>query len=641
MPTTTSRAAYDTYTSEQFSTQNFGAKSIMKMSAGSGHRRFSYVYFGGIAPHGASVISATLRVWLRTTASWTSGPHTITVKRVNDTWFESRLTWDRSNADQLADSSPTATAAVTSGVDGQEVDIDVSTILSNVAGGTAWYGLRLEVNTGTDVQRNLYASESSSTDFRPQLSVVWSRPPSAPSNLAPGGGLSVSKSKPTLKWSFKDPDGDGQGSYQVQVSATSAVNSSGFTTTPEYDSGWISSGSSQHDLSTTAYAGLSNGATRFWIVRVQDVNGLISPWSSVQSFRRDTKGTLVISNPPDGGSVEETTPPITTTLTGRAQDSIAYTLEQVFVPGVFVGFDGGRIWSSGRMDASVADGTAFSFSIPSGKITKNGTSYKLTVWSYDAIDREATPGDPLYVAATSTFTFNRSAVPAPVTALTVTSAEPGVLLSFTRSTEPDFFALRVDGTIVDDRIDPTDLLVSGTSYAMLYYGATPNEPHTFEVEAVVTDSGKLKHSQSNTIVTYTPQVAQIWFVDAGDDQVYAHDAAPDAVKLSGQDSQSLAIGESSATFYPIGRRDPVRVVDSIRGLEGTISGTLLDDDASTMSIRLTRFKDPSRTGSVYRLIFGTLNIPVQLGTVSIAPLAMPTENAFTVQAEVGQVGDFQ
>lgn len=636
MPTTTTRAAYDTYTSEQFPTQNFGSLSTMKLSAGSGTRRFSYVYFGGLPPFGATVISATLRVWLRGTG-WSSGPHTITAKRVNDNWAESKLTWARSNSDQLADSTPTGTASVTGGVDGQEVDIDVTTLVAATANILPWYGIRLEVNTGTNVQRNLYASETTVTELRPQLSITWSRPPDAPTDLAPGGGLSVSKSLPTLKWTFKDPDGDGQGAYQVQIATTAT----GFGS-PVFDSGFVSSPATQLDLSTTSYSGLSDGQTRYWQVRVKDVNGLISPYSSVWSFRRDVKGTLVLSNPPDGGFVEETTPPITTTLTGRAQDSIAYTLEeQEAAFGPFIGTTTySQVWSSGRFDAAAADGTPFSISLPDGRLKKESTNYRLTAWSYDTIDREATPGDPVYVAAQAVFTFHRSSVPEKVQNLVVTSNGPGALFTFTRSTQPDFFSLVVDGVMVADRIDSTDVFVSGTTYAFLYYGLSPNEPHTVEVEAVFNDGFALKHSEGNTVKTFTPDVRSIWFTDAGDTLVYAQGSGPDMVMLDGQDSQTLAIGESSATFYPIGRRDPVRVVDAIRGLEGTISGTLLDDDESTQLTRLQHFKDPNRAGATYRLIMGTLNIPVQLGTVSIAPLPMPTENAFSVQVDVGQVGEF-
>jgi len=199
----------------------------------------------------------------------------------------------------------------------------------------------------------------------------------------------------------------------------------------------------------------------------------------------------------------------------------------------------------------------------------------------------------------------------------------------------------VDGSAVQDRIDSTDLLVSGTTYAMLYYGVAGNKPHGFEVEAVVSDAGKLKHSQGNSTVTVTFNVDQIWFVDSGDDAVYSEGDPPNMVCLSGQDTQTLAIGESSATFYPVGRRDPIRVVDAIRGLEGTVSGTLFDDNQSTSFNLLESFKDPHRSASVYRLIFGTLNIPVQLGNVAVAPLPYATENAFSVQVDVGQVGEFR
>jgi hypothetical protein len=168
---------------------------------------------------------------------------------------------------------------------------------------------------------------------------------------------------------------------------------------------------------TTSYgptwAGISADADRWWIVRARDEMGNTSPWADVQAFHRTTKGTLAISSPPGGGTVEETTPPIITTLTGRTQEAISYLLEQ------FVAADSEwvEVWSQGRRSAPANSGSAYSFGVPSGKITDLSTNYRLTVNSWDDQDRDATPGDPAYVQAQSTFTFARSATPSPVTVL--------------------------------------------------------------------------------------------------------------------------------------------------------------------------------------------------------------------------------
>lgn len=703
MPTNTSRASYDTFITEQWPSRNWGGMHQLQMSVGAGTQRFAFLYFSGMPAHGSTVLSATLRVWLRG-SNWAGGPHTLTVKRVTGSWKESKLTWSSSGSSQLATATNAASASVTAGVDGQEVDIDVSAILADIAAGQAWYGLRLEVSTTNTGHLDLYSSESTITAQRPQLTVNWSRPPGAPIDLAPQGGAAVSISKPVLKWVFKDPDGDAQADYQVQIASSSATAADGSFTSPGFDTGWVSDSDTQFDTSkgvartasvtttsasatitttaatfdsgdvgasitgtgipagatitavasatsatisasatasgtvtatiTRTYAGISAGGTQYWIVRTQDVNGLASSWSVPAEFTQAAKGTLAISNPPNGGYVEETTPPITSTLTGQAQDAIAYMLEEQQSDGSYK-----QVWSSGRFTASAADGTAFSYDVPAGKLTKNGTNYRLTVWSYDTVDREATPGDPVYVAAQSVFTFNRSTVPAAVGSLTVTPQGPGVQLAFSRSTQPDYFALRVDNVLVFDRLDPVALNTGTGTYGLLFYGATPNESHTFEVEAVVTDAGVLKHSESNPTVTLTPGVLAMWLVDDSE-APYATNAAPHVVRIDGQDSQDFTIGETSNAYYPIGRRDPVTIVDAIRGLEGTVSGTITDD--SNGYVDAFRWaKSPDQAVRTWRLIYANTNMSVQLGSAHLTPQPFGGEQVYAVSVDVVQVGDFQ
>lgn len=632
MPVNTPKASYDTYSDQSTPTANKADSRRLVLRADAGSTRHGYVYFGGMPPPGATVLSGELRLWLKG-SGWAAGPHTITAKRCTSSWKESRLTYNRA---PTVTSTNQATAAVTGGVDGQQVTLDVSAMLADVAAGQAWYGVRLEVST-TGADRNLHSSETPDPDLRPQLAVEWSRPPLPPADLSPAGGRSVSTPAPVLTWTFKDREGDAQQAYQVQIDTTSTVDAGGALVTPEYDSGWVTSTDEQHDLDATAYGGVPEAATRYWTARTRDVHGLVSDWADVVSFRRDFKGALTISTPADGGTVEETTPPVTTTLASRAQDSISYRLEEDAGGGVWT-----ERWELGRHDAPAAAGVAHSFAVPAGTITKTGTDYRLTVRVWDAITREGTPGDPTYVEAVSTFTFVRSATPAPVTALGVAAENPGVLLTWTRTLTPDYFALMVDGERVLDRIDPATFAQGGGAYACVYYGADPREAHTFEVEAVVIDLGKLKHSQGNATAAHTPEPTGIWLVD-DHDPPHHPDNLPRRVRIRGDSQANLGIGESATTYYVIGRRDPVRIVDAVRGLEGEVSGVVRADDptGSDYIENLRWLKHPSRVGRRFRLILGGESIRVELTDVAFAPTPNPGAREYAVTVGVIQVSDFR
>ncbi len=724
MPSTELRASYDTRAKQSTASTNYGEERILAVRSSSGADEQSFISFSGLPDLGSVISSATLRVWLRG-ANWSGGPIDITARRFIEKWKESQLTW--SNVPDV-DSGVSKAGSVTNGVDGQSVDIDVTSILAGVMTGDLWYGFRLTTATGT-VQRQLYSSESADPAFRPLLLIEYSTIPDAPVDLNPSGGKRVSLAKPTFGWQFRDPDGDEQAAFQLQINTTSTVQTDGSFASPEYDSGWIPTNAEEFDstlsgtggalptfrsagtiasgtgditpglpagwakddillvfcesgagdpapavptgyahvtgssVSTTGtrltvfwkrattvetapliadtgnhqsarmaafpgcrttgnpweitqtstenvvdttgsasgptttqanaliviacssdydvaaddtagysaftnaalgslteqidnrsaaagggtigvatgtkatagavgattytlanaankahlvialtpttsggptWAGITDGNTRYWIVRARDEMGNNSPWADVQAFTRTSKGTFAVSSPPNAGTVEETTPPITTTLTGRTQEAISYTLEQY----VTADTQWVEVWSQDRRAAPANSAAAYNFGVPSGKITAAATNYRLTVRSWDDQDRDVTPGDPMYVQVQSTFTFARSATPSPVTVLTAAaeaSGGPGVLLTFNRAvgqTSPDYFCLIVDGVRVMDRIDPADIIDGGSPivYSFVYYEAEPYTAHTYEIEAVTFVSSVLKHSQGNATV---------------------------------------------------------------------------------------------------------------------------------------------
>ena len=234
-----------------------------------------------------------------------------------------------------------------------------------------------------------------------------------------------------------------------------------------------------------AFTALANSDVRYWRVRVTDDSGLVSDWSDAAQFERQSKGTLTLTNPAVSPSnyVDEVTPPISWTFTGRTQERAKVWVYEI--PEAV--YDESAAWED-QVDTEV------SINVEQGVLKTGGTyEVKLRVW--DTVDREGRPGDQRYEQVTREFTYQRSGVPPAVTSLTATASGPAVSLVWSRATQPDFFSLRIDDREIEERIDPTDVFTSGTSYAMDVYRGDPGTTHTFEIEAVV----NAKHSDGNAI----------------------------------------------------------------------------------------------------------------------------------------------
>ena len=360
-----------------------------------------------------------------------------------------------------------------------------------------------------------------------------------------------------LSFDFVDLSGStSQQALQVQIDA------GGNFTTPAFDSGTVTATEPELDLATTAYAGLSAGVETRWRARAQDTSGLWSPWSDVERFRRDNKGTLSIVNPAASPNdfVSEWTPPLSWSLTGETQ--VAWRLR--IVPDDDPATE--------LYDTGWTKGTATSWTLPKA-IIEDDQFYRVIVRIRDSKDREATPGDPAYTEASRTFQFREDATPAPVTGLTAGTLlpRPWVQLDFSRSTMPDAFNIVevVDGVNkpYDSGLDPNDLFVSGTAYRYVIKDSRPGRNHTWKVQAVV--NGK---SSPSPTVTLKTQIRGLWLIDHERDiEVYM--ASP------GRDIGEWTMGEDSTVMFPLGSERGVVITQALRGYEPNVTGTIVDGEA--------------------------------------------------------------
>jgi hypothetical protein len=236
-------SSVDAWTDEARPATNYGQAAFLSLNGNTGSQRQGFLYFGIPFDPGDTVFAATLRLFIH--GSWT-GSNIITAERITDPWSENSIRWsNRPNVDTLH----SAQVTVTGGVDRQEADLDLTTMLQDVAAGSPFYGVRLRINTTSN--RALFAAEHPDQTMRAQLEIDWSRIPFEADNLNPSGGLAVSVSLPTFAWQFdsEDPDAERTQAYsQVQISTSTDF------TSPVYDSGKVANTDSSWDLSTSTWS---------------------------------------------------------------------------------------------------------------------------------------------------------------------------------------------------------------------------------------------------------------------------------------------------------------------------------------------------------------------------------------------------
>lgn len=344
---------------------------------------------------------------------------------------------------------------------------------------------------------------------------------------------------------------------------------------------------------TRSAVSVAEGQKVYWRAREQDGAGLWSKWSDTASFSRTAKGTVSITTP--GDLVAEWTPPIAWTTTGLTQEAWRVLVQKT---------DDARteVYDSGRQA-----GTATTHTLPPKVLRTDKRDYRLVVRVWDTIDRVHTPGDPAYIEDVQVFRYEDDPTPDRVTNLAAVQVgfTPYTDLTWTRATTPDFWTILRSGEVVETEIPGADLLLEGTTYGYRDRDARPFIEQGWQVKPTVNGL-----TVNSPMVALTPKPAGIWVL--GPDDV-------DVVLMGNNALGEFSMVDRGTTFaMPSG--ESVRVVQGVGGLEGTISGRLLDVAGRSVEkwrerlLAIKTMQDP-----VVTIFVGTEAIRARIFNINVDP----------------------
>lgn len=540
---------------------------------------FSYLWFRNPAPRGATVTRATLVLHA---SGASTGSRTISVYRTTEQWFMGLLNWNNRPAVATPGRSTTVGALAAN----QRIEVDVTPLVQAWANGSPNYGVTVRT-TGT----TLHYLGGLTSGWKPSLDVEWSDAPATPTDLSPSEAV-TGATHPHVTFTYLDVSGNTElAAVQVQANPTNSWSS------PLFDSGTVATTEAGLDLSTTAFPGLSEGVPMLWRVRAQDGAGLWSAWSQAVAMTYEPHPTVEITNLNDG-EIYDPSPVILWTASASVVKHKVIATDLVTGKNVYVSPD--------------IAGPGGEHTIPFGPL-KDGRSYRIKVRVWDGESREATPGDPTWVQDTHDVLLDVSDTVGWVTGLTATQVgvSPEVELSWQRNDTPDAFVVLRDGEIIS-RPDAGDVFDSGTTYRLRVGGHRPNWEHSYTVRAVVNNV----MSVSSTPAVLTTRVEGAWIYGGF---LGTLDGSP-RVAMWGDDGGSWDQEDDASVYAPIGSTKVVRVVNGMRGLEGSFSGHIADGFGATIAeaeeVLYTIKENPTMN---YRLALGDTSLIVLIGNVKISP----------------------
>lgn len=210
----------DTITSEANPSNTYEARPTLTIRNVTNKRLFAFIRAAGIVPRaGAQTNDAVLRLY--PTEDFAST--TLVVRRPSGDWTASGTRW--SNQPSLGTVVVNHTAV---GVKEQPFDIPItSEVAAWLAGTVANRGFRIETTSTAPAGVSFHSMNATGTkaQFRPQIIMNVSFPPSAPSDIQPSGGAQVSTQDPIATWRYGGEDVAPMAAYQIQSFAAESTMS--------------------------------------------------------------------------------------------------------------------------------------------------------------------------------------------------------------------------------------------------------------------------------------------------------------------------------------------------------------------------------------------------------------------------------
>lgn len=562
----------------------YGQRALLNLLLGGG---VSYVSFPlpKDLRKGATIFVAKLR--FQQNGAWPVKARSLTKLRAATPWLISTLTWKLRPA-VLGTPGTADVVTKTSGPDLTVWEWDVLADVNTwVNGGQRNYGWRISTDdaASTHYLRGFLASTG-----KPTLELEWGYKPGAPTDLHPSAGA-VSVAQPVLRFSAGDI-----------IALHVQIDPAGNATAPAWDSGWVTTTEEQLRLAETTYPGLALGASTKWRAQVRGAGNLESDWSQWATFPRTAKEVLGVVSPTT--RVLESTPPIVWTMPNMVEFAITVARAD----------DPTRLLYNTRVVA----GTDPEHTPTKPVFTDAGVDYLLTVRGWDAVPREYTYGDPRSSDATVVVRREFVTTQPGVDFIEVEqrSGAPWVDVVWGRSVMPDGWAVHRNDVELATFDSADDVLVEGSStvYRWRDWTAKPTEKYDYFVGPVVNN----EVTELGPRASITPRISGVWLADpeSGTD-----------VLITGREEVAAAYGEDADTYAGIGATTLVRVVYSLRGLEGDVTGEVTDVaqyERVGAEERDKLFAFKGRPMLPLRLAWADTNIPVKLSNVQPIPRRVGT-----------------
>jgi hypothetical protein len=545
-------------------------------------------------PRGAVVTAARLKV--RSARDHAAGTYQLDAQRWVSEWKARFLNWNT----MPAVAGPVASDAVVDPVEGSVFTFDVLADVADMLAAGDNYGWRVAGAVGSG-QVTLWGLRAEAR--KPTLEIDWVLKPDPPEDLNPAGGA-VSVAQPMLEWAADDAFV----AYQVQVHTAND-----FSGAVAYDSGEVPGTDPLHALAGSALS-LVVGTTYWWHVRVKNGAGF-SDWSSVARTWRTAKPAVAITNP--GASSTDPTPLVTWTVAGGVGGQKSWRV-------LIENSEGEEVDDS---DPRTSGALAW---LPKRGARTDGEEYTVELRVWDGETRDGTPGDPAFTRVRQTYTFDRSPTPPAPSSLVVSqpAAAPWVDLTWVRADHPD------GGWLIERKTDAGKwrsiarlgaLAITESpvdTYVWRDWTADPRHEQRYRVSPIVNgDVG-----QASPVALITPDVKGVWLC-------YPEDGL-DALIL-GRDEVEAAMQEAGEVIYALGRGSAIVLTTELRGLEGSVDGTiaptpygrtfLQESEALEFFRDNPGVRDPEdaqRSG--IRLAWADANIPVALRAISLSPRRVGT-----------------